>query len=285
MAVLETYYCIKSTTEIAKLAVEYRKVQELDKLTSEVKRQEIISESILSYSRLIRGGIETLMHMYFKSAYENLQFALNASEQNRREYIIQARNRFVDAISVERNENLILSYIGLSLCQMLTGDDANGSQTIQKIKNVCCTLPDDYETLCSMFPYEEDWVLFFFRYTMLTALSNFSVFGDRSSAKKCFNEAFTDLPRYYGLTSHWRYSEDLSENNIISIAKDCHMDTCMAEMAQKQYAYFKRRCKALSGVSLINSEEFCKADKMGLKVIFREDFDGFKSSVISLFGI
>lgn len=36
-----TYYCVKSTTDIAKLAVEYRKIQEISKLRTELERQKI----------------------------------------------------------------------------------------------------------------------------------------------------------------------------------------------------------------------------------------------------
>lgn len=47
-----TYYCVKSTTDIAKLAVEYRKIQEISKLCTELERQKSISESIQSVSTL-----------------------------------------------------------------------------------------------------------------------------------------------------------------------------------------------------------------------------------------
>lgn len=42
------YYSVKSTTYIAKLAVEYRKIQEISKLRTELERQKSISESIQS---------------------------------------------------------------------------------------------------------------------------------------------------------------------------------------------------------------------------------------------
>lgn len=103
------YYSVKSTTDIAKLAVEYRKIQEISKLRTELERQKSISESIQSYTRLIKSDVQALMHMYFKSAIENLNYALTASGENQKEYLRQARNRFIDATTIEKNENLILS--------------------------------------------------------------------------------------------------------------------------------------------------------------------------------
>lgn len=97
------------------------------------------------------------MHMYFKSAIENLNYALTASGENQKEYLRQARNRFIDATTIEKNENLILSYIGLALCQALTNDMDNSTKTINKIRNVYITLPDDIEELSSMMRYDKEW--------------------------------------------------------------------------------------------------------------------------------
>lgn len=148
------YYSVKSTTDIAKLAVEYRKIQEISKLRTELEHQKSISESIQSYTRLIKSDVQALMHMYFKSTIENLNYALTASGENQKEYLRQARNRFIDATTIEKNENLILSYIGLALCQALTNDMDNSTKTINKIRNVYITLPDDIEELSSMMRYE-----------------------------------------------------------------------------------------------------------------------------------
>jgi len=115
-AVTTTYYCVKSTTSIAKSAIEYRKIQEISKLCTELERQKSISESILSYTRLIKSDVQLLMQMYLKIAYENLNYALTASRENQNEYLRHARNRFIDATTIENNENLNLSYIGLTLC-------------------------------------------------------------------------------------------------------------------------------------------------------------------------
>ncbi len=53
------YYGIKSTTDIAKLAIEYRKIQEIEKLRTELERQKSISESILSYTKLIKNDVQS----------------------------------------------------------------------------------------------------------------------------------------------------------------------------------------------------------------------------------
>lgn len=161
MSVQIACYCIKSVTDVAKLAIEYRKVMEIQRLNSELERQNLISESIMSYCSLIRTDVQSLMNLYFKSAYENLNYALTASGENRNEYLRQAKNRFIDAITIEKNENLILSYLGLELCQGLINDQANSIKTLSRIKNVCCTLPDDYEALSSMMVYDEEWYSFF----------------------------------------------------------------------------------------------------------------------------
>ena len=134
-------YCIvENISTIAELAIEYRKIREGSGLTSSLKKQEImlesISKSIKSYSNLIRCDIQSLMHLYFKSAYENLCYALTASLENRESYILQARSKFIDAITIEKNENLILSYLGLALCQILTNDRENSSYSLNKIKSV-----------------------------------------------------------------------------------------------------------------------------------------------------
>lgn len=134
-------YCIvENISTIAELAIEYRKIREGSGLTSSLKKQEImlesISKSIKSYSNLIRCDIQSLMHLYFKSAYENLCYALTASPENRGSYILQARSKFIDAITIEKNENLILSYLGLALCQVLTNDMENSFRSLNKIKSV-----------------------------------------------------------------------------------------------------------------------------------------------------
>lgn len=244
------YYSVKSTTDIAKLAVEYRKIQEISKLRTELERQKSISESIQSYTRLIKSDVQTLMHMYFKSAIENLNYALTASGENQKEYLRQARNRFIDATTIEKNENLILSYIGLALCQALTNDMDNSTKTINKIRNVYISLPDDIEELSSMMRYEGEWGTFLIHYIFERACHR------NESKEESFDCAFNKM--YY-----------FNKN----------------EPDLKQY--LKRRLNTLNtcgGISM-NETQFVENEKRAIKIILQEDFEAFKSEILLKFEI
>ena len=105
----------------------------------------MILDSIKSYTALIDQNVQSLMHMYFNSAYKNLDYALIASADNRKSYLLQARNCFIDATNFEKNENLILSLVGLALCQTLTNDMDNSLNSLQRVKNVDFSLPNENE--------------------------------------------------------------------------------------------------------------------------------------------
>lgn len=250
-----TYYCAKSATDIAKLAVEYRKIQEISKLRTELERQKSISESIQSYTRLIKSDVQTLMHMYFKSAIENLNYALTASGENQKEYLRQARNRFIDATTIEKNENLILSYIGLALCQALTNDMDNSTKTINKIRNVYITLPDDIEELSSMMRYKEEWFIFLPLYISRRITSSFGTWNRDDSKEESFDVVF----------NNWfsRYSEE-------------------SKLDLKQY--IKRLLNALNtcGGGTTN-ELYVENNKRAIKKILQEDFEAFKSETLLKF--
>ncbi len=100
-----------------------------------------MATSIAAYFGLIEsvgGNVQKLLHQAFKSAIQNLEYAQTASSDiNRLDYIKTAKERFIDAISVEENENLISSYVGLAMCQHLMGDI-----TIQSINDVKLTLSE-----------------------------------------------------------------------------------------------------------------------------------------------
>lgn len=252
-----TYYCAKSATDIAKLALEYRKIQEIAKLRTELERQKSISESILSYTRLIKSGVQSLMHMYFKSACENLNYALTASGENQKEYLRQARNRFIDATTIEKNENLILSYIGLALCQILTDDNENSTKTISKIKNVVISLPDNIDELGSMMKYPAmEWPLFLARYMMIKII-------DKEPADKCFDYACN---RAFGCNQN---------------------DHFVSEHTLEQMKYYKRMLNALSscGGYSMNEAENVENNKRAIKKILQEDFEAFKSDILLQFEI
>ena len=104
-----------------------------------------LSSSIAGYLGLIENvnsNVKKLLHQSFVSAVQNLNYATTASGQNQMEYIRRARDLFIDAISVEKNENLISSYVGLAMCQHLLGDFHNSSMTIERIKDVKLTLSE-----------------------------------------------------------------------------------------------------------------------------------------------
>lgn len=250
------YYSVKSTTNIAKLAVEYRKIQEISKLRTELERQKSISESIQSYTRLIKSDVQTLMHMYFKSAIENLNYALTASGENQKEYLRQARNRFIDATTLEKNENLILSYIGLALCQALTNDMDNSTKTINKIRNVYITLPDDIEELSSMMRYKEEWFTFLVHYIIRRSTSLFGTWARNESKEESFDYAFNKM--YY------------SNKNKFDLKQ-----------------YIKRLLNALNtcGGFSMNEHENVDNNKRAIKIILQEDFEAFKSEALLNFEI
>lgn len=258
MAATIIYYSVKSTTDIAKLAVEYRKIQEISKLRTELERQKSISESILSYTRLIKSDVQSLMHMYFKSAYENLNYALTASGENQKEYLRQARNRFIDATTIEKNENLILSYIGLALCQALTNDMDNSTKTVKKIRNVYISLPDDFEELSSMMKYKIEWLAFLFHYIFRRSISSFDTWNRNESKEESFDYAFNEISRYYS-----------SEKKL--------------DLKQ----YIKRLLNALNicGGFSLNETEYVENNKRAIKKILQEDFEAFKSDVLRQFNL
>lgn len=105
-----------------------------------------MATSIAAYLGLIEsvsGNVQKLLHQAFKSAIQNLNYAQTASSATSRlEYIKTAKERFIDAISVEENENLISSFVGLAMCQHVLGDIANRDLTMQKIDKVKLTLSE-----------------------------------------------------------------------------------------------------------------------------------------------
>lgn len=197
--------------------------------------------------------MQALMHMYFKSAYENLNYALTASGENQKEYIKQARNRFIDATTIEKNENLILSYIGLALCQVLTNDTDNYTKTLKKISNVYISLPDDIEELASLMRYKKEWFSFLFHYIIRR---RFGTWNKNESQEESFNYAFNKM--YYS-----------NEN----------------ELDLKQY--IKRLLNALNtsgGFSLYETLNV-ENNKHAIKKILQEDFEAFKSDILLQFEI
>ena len=98
-----------------------------------------MAKSIAAYLGLIESvdrNIQRLLHQAFRGATENLQYAKSSSGANQLDYIKRARDKFIDAVAVEQDENLISSLLGLSMCQHLLGDTANSKVTFERIKSV-----------------------------------------------------------------------------------------------------------------------------------------------------
>lgn len=101
-----------------------------------------ILKSIAAYLGIIdnlSADVKRLLHQSLKSAIQNLEFAKNSSSDNQLDYLRTARSKFIDAISVEENENLVSSYLGLAMCQFLLGDKDNAHITLSKISTVQLT--------------------------------------------------------------------------------------------------------------------------------------------------
>lgn len=75
-------------------------------------------------------------HQAFKGAKDNLEYAITSSGQNQIDYIKQAKNMFIYAVTVEDNENKILAIVGLSMCQYLLGDNFSAHYNMERINDV-----------------------------------------------------------------------------------------------------------------------------------------------------
>lgn len=98
-----------------------------------------ISGRIAEYFGLIEGvstQVTKLVHQAFISAKDNLEYARTSSGQNQIDYIKQAKDRFIDAVAVEENENKILALVGLSMCQFMLGDTLSAQRSLERVRNV-----------------------------------------------------------------------------------------------------------------------------------------------------
>ena len=98
-----------------------------------------ILKSIAAYLGIIDNipaDVKKLLHQSFLSAIQNLDFAKNSNSENQSDYLKTAKREFINAISVEENENLVSSYLGLAMCQFLLGDKDNAHNTLSKISSV-----------------------------------------------------------------------------------------------------------------------------------------------------
>lgn len=87
----------------------------------------------------VSTDVKKLVHQAFMAAQENLQYAQNATGQLQMDYICEAKNNFIKAVTVEDNENKIMALCGLSMCQCMLGDYQNARLTMNRINKVRLT--------------------------------------------------------------------------------------------------------------------------------------------------
>lgn len=97
-----------------------------------------LSQQIAGYT----GLIETINAKINRLASSELEAAIRSLEQaatsefERDSLLRDARSRFNKAISLEDNERLALSYMGLALCHFQLGDNHNGREALQTIDSI-----------------------------------------------------------------------------------------------------------------------------------------------------
>lgn len=251
------YYCVKGAVSIGKFALDYYRSQSLNDANLELHNIGILNESIRDYIGLIRDDIQSVMHMYFKSAYDNLDYAINSTLECKREYLIQARNRFIDACTIEKNDNLILSYLGLSLCQKLLGDSENSLNTLKKIKAIewIDIYGNDADNVC------KDWDSLWWRILLKIQFESICNYHSPYSRNKPI-------------------VSDIIDNEL------SWMGGLDFEIGDIKCVYLRRydSIKKCGGFSL-NEKEFLTTCMNAEKLIIKEDFMFFKASTIEAFKI
>ncbi len=82
-----------------------------------------------------------LVHTPFNSAIEWLNNAKNCKDPAiMKDYLNDARKGFMDAISLEEDENKIAAIVGLSMCQYMLGDKTNAKNNLQKVNDVTLSI-------------------------------------------------------------------------------------------------------------------------------------------------
>lgn len=97
-------------------------------------------KAIAAYFEIIESvdsNVQKLIQQSFRSAVMNLEYAKDCpSSITQKDYILQAKNEFIRAIAVEKDENLVSSYIGLAMCQFLLDDKVNAQKSLAKIDDI-----------------------------------------------------------------------------------------------------------------------------------------------------
>ena len=96
---------------------------------------------VAEYLGLIESATENtskLRHEPLKSAINWFNHARTCDKDKKlmQTYLDDARHKFMEAISLEDDENKIAAIVGLCMCQKLLGDEKNARINMQKIKDV-----------------------------------------------------------------------------------------------------------------------------------------------------
>lgn len=85
----------------------------------------------------VNNKVGRLISMHLSAANYALESATRTTNESEYiKYIERARNKFIDAISVESNDvNLIQAYFGLAFCNHLVTDDTNMVENLKKAKS------------------------------------------------------------------------------------------------------------------------------------------------------
>jgi len=97
-----------------------------------------VAEKMANYLGIIESigvKLDKLSGAYFESGVRSMQQAVN-SECEQKSLFQAARNNFNKAISLEENERLALSYIGLAFCHNQLGDIKNTTDALQRISYI-----------------------------------------------------------------------------------------------------------------------------------------------------
>lgn len=270
MSVTTAYQCINAAAAIAKLVIEWRKVQEISNLKSSIERQNFISEVLASYSNIIKNDIESLMHIYFKSAFENLKYAIGASVENQKEYLLQARNRFIDATTIEKNQNLITAYIGLSLCQICLTDSANANRTLQKVIGVEANFSDDIDELIKEWEYGKK-VIDIFSYVLCHSGGVNAVFLKRVRSAS------------FNMEDEFSRNEEKLKNLICERFPEYSKIYWENRLNEFAYALYRVNIKMTICGFEMEPTSLLRAVKFAIREILYEDFVAFKQNVIREF--
>lgn len=109
---------------------DYKLITKIDDVSDSLEAIKRQNSAIASFLDILKGEISDIGHIPYKSAFQNLRYAHTANETLKTGYLVAARSKFIDACVIEVNEDLLLSHLGLALCQKLLGDEMNSSSSI-----------------------------------------------------------------------------------------------------------------------------------------------------------